>query len=513
MSLTKVSYSMITGAPVNTLDSGAIGNGVDDNTAAIQRALDEKRVVVTDGIFNISNALKVESLSSTVGQRPGIAFIGDTATVKSAITKTTNTTTAITNFQTGVVSNVDCLMYINPAWIDSGAAYPQKANIKTISFNGAAANPNDRGIYIEQGGAFTFSDLDFANINHAIWAKECWLTIVERVHAQSKFVWQGGTSVTFTDCWTGSGSGSTGGYDFASLIYSTMNSCGSDGATNTAYRFVNSKLTLNSCGCENASTVTANSGTAIAFDGGNEIVLNNFNVVPQVNQTIALFSINADETITFNQGTADFNVTGVNCPDFYVWGNNSIVTLNDYVSWNGTKDTPIIQFAVGVSTSKVVVNYTTPSGTNTKIYYSDGLGNTLSESFFDAGTFSPELSFGGLTTGITYTTRSGFWQKCGSILTIGGRVTLSSKGSATGAAALSGWPLFDPKGDASMEIPYIVNISSGPLFGVVDIAGAGSQGVFVTQSASGTVNATNANFTNTTAFWFTFTYSTNSVFI
>lgn len=39
MSLTKVSYSMITGAPVNVMDYGAIGNGVADDTAAIVAAI------------------------------------------------------------------------------------------------------------------------------------------------------------------------------------------------------------------------------------------------------------------------------------------------------------------------------------------------------------------------------------------------------------------------------------------------------------------------------------------
>jgi len=37
--LTKVSYSMITGAPVNVLDFGAVGDGVTNNTTAINLAL------------------------------------------------------------------------------------------------------------------------------------------------------------------------------------------------------------------------------------------------------------------------------------------------------------------------------------------------------------------------------------------------------------------------------------------------------------------------------------------
>jgi len=39
MSLTKASYSMITGAVINVLDYGAIGNGIADDTAAITAAV------------------------------------------------------------------------------------------------------------------------------------------------------------------------------------------------------------------------------------------------------------------------------------------------------------------------------------------------------------------------------------------------------------------------------------------------------------------------------------------
>lgn len=46
MSLTKVSYSMIDGTPANVLDFGAVGDGVADDTVAIQAALDSGAGVI-----------------------------------------------------------------------------------------------------------------------------------------------------------------------------------------------------------------------------------------------------------------------------------------------------------------------------------------------------------------------------------------------------------------------------------------------------------------------------------
>lgn len=62
MSLTKTTYSMITGAPVNILDYGAVGDGVTDNTTAIQAALTyassiQGYVVIPTGTFLVSGTL------------------------------------------------------------------------------------------------------------------------------------------------------------------------------------------------------------------------------------------------------------------------------------------------------------------------------------------------------------------------------------------------------------------------------------------------------------------------
>jgi parallel beta-helix repeat protein len=62
MSLTKVSYSMITGAPVNVLDYGAVGNGVADDTAAIQAAIATgKSIFFPAGTYNVNASLLPQS--------------------------------------------------------------------------------------------------------------------------------------------------------------------------------------------------------------------------------------------------------------------------------------------------------------------------------------------------------------------------------------------------------------------------------------------------------------------
>ena len=63
MSLTKVSYSMITGAPVNVMDFGAVGNGVTDDTAAIQLAITAAAgvaiVFFPQGTYKVSGTLEM----------------------------------------------------------------------------------------------------------------------------------------------------------------------------------------------------------------------------------------------------------------------------------------------------------------------------------------------------------------------------------------------------------------------------------------------------------------------
>jgi hypothetical protein len=66
--------------------------------------------------------------------------------------------------------------------------------------------------------------------------------------------------------------------------------------------------------------------------------------------------------------------------------------------------------------------------------------NTLDD--YREGTVNPGIAFGGATTGITYDTTGtgGFYTRIGQFVHVVGTVVLTNKGSATGAATITGLP-------------------------------------------------------------------------
>jgi len=64
--------------------------------------------------------------------------------------------------------------------------------------------------------------------------------------------------------------------------------------------------------------------------------------------------------------------------------------------------------------------------------------NTLDD--YEEGTWTPVISFGGGTTGITYDTNTGYYTKIGNVVTISAFINMTSKGSSTGDAIIGGLP-------------------------------------------------------------------------
>lgn len=99
MSLTKATYSMIQGTPANVLDYGAVGDGVADDTAAIQAALNGasattyRDVILPAGNFLISATIEIPEGVSLIGQGNRSAFNEGVEGQPSKITKKSTMTT------------------------------------------------------------------------------------------------------------------------------------------------------------------------------------------------------------------------------------------------------------------------------------------------------------------------------------------------------------------------------------------------------------------------------------
>jgi len=70
---------------------------------------------------------------------------------------------------------------------------------------------------------------------------------------------------------------------------------------------------------------------------------------------------------------------------------------------------------------------------------------------YEEGTFTPSISFGGLSTGITYAFAGATYTKVGRKVTLNGYIALSNKGSATGNARIEGAPFTVLAGDNALS--------------------------------------------------------------
>lgn len=124
--------------------------------------------------------------------------------------------------------------------------------------------------------------------------------------------------------------------------------------------------------------------------------------------------------------------------------------------------------------------------------------NTLDD--YEEGSWTPAMSFGGGTTGITYSTQQGSYTKIGRLVFVRGRVILSDNGTSTGAALITGLPFATLAAPPpSFSVGQYANMAAGVtvLYARVTIA-AGTTITLNKNGAGSTAAVTDADTTNTT---------------
>jgi hypothetical protein len=115
--------------------------------------------------------------------------------------------------------------------------------------------------------------------------------------------------------------------------------------------------------------------------------------------------------------------------------------------------------------------------------------NTLDD--YEEGTWTPALTIGGGTTGITYSVQTGKYSKVGNIVSISIEIVTSSKGALTGSVAMAGLP-FTSNGNSGLSwwVDYLLlGANIYPMF-CTNNGGTGISCQYANSGANGTIQNT-----------------------
>lgn len=121
-----------------------------------------------------------------------------------------------------------------------------------------------------------------------------------------------------------------------------------------------------------------------------------------------------------------------------------------------------------------------------------------------SGTFTPVLAFGGASTGITYGTQSGRYVRVGKMVHFWLQITLTSKGSATGTATITGLPLTQTGIRPTLTVYW--SLGSAVILVLAQVVSTTINLFYTTAAATGPSLLTDAVFGNTSTLYISGTY-------
>jgi len=357
MSLTKVSFSMIQNAIANVQDYGAVGDGIADDTQAIQNAINAAgKVYLPAGTYKITAPLYMDSGVQLIGQ--GVKKVDYTPSggnPGTKIIKTTNTVgTGSNTARGGAVTDsyaqnaIIILRHANNEYSELCAI----SNI-TLESNGYLVN---YGIYAPRTTKLSIDNVYIYQCQIGFFTYDSWLTQFNKLICNSntqKGIGGGPTygwvSTTVGIQWADDGTGSaTGtaldasncwmrdcdiGYYIYGLQYSNFNACAADNISDRAYFLLVSVLSFNGCGHENVQI----KNDAAIYCGNSTITLNscsNFLVYGANAGTTAFVTVNGG-VLTLNS-CAFANLTSPGTTyNILVIGGAKVINNNSGLPLNG----------------------------------------------------------------------------------------------------------------------------------------------------------------------------------
>jgi hypothetical protein len=128
---------------------------------------------------------------------------------------------------------------------------------------------------------------------------------------------------------------------------------------------------------------------------------------------------------------------------------------------------------------------------------------------YETGTWTPTITFGGGSTGVTYGQQQGNYTRIGRIVYVSGYFVLTSKGTDTGSAKINGLP-FTAVNLGSQTESFVINRTANMASLTSAITGNvddnASTFALYDHGAAGSTTVDDTNFTNTSVIRFSGTY-------
>jgi hypothetical protein len=227
------------------------------------------------------------------------------------------------------------------------------------------------------------------------------------------------------------------------------------------------------------------------------------------------------------QNWIGWNINGLGAPAFTTRSAGTKIVL--YPSLSGT----LLDYAIGIesgamwfSTNNTSGGWKWYSGSTTPIASLAGNGvmtvnglqfpatavpssdvNTLDD--YEEGTFTPGLTFGGGNTGITYSAVTGGYTKIGRVVHYRIYITLSAKGTSTGAAAVTGLPFTVAAGGSTFHLQNLSFVGvtyTGNPFAITSPVSTTISLSYNNGATGAAGSITDTNFTNTSTIYLSGTY-------
>ncbi|WP_214788578.1 glycoside hydrolase family 55 protein [Exiguobacterium sp. s21] len=254
--------TQLTDLAINVKTLGVQGDGVTDDTEAIQNALNNHMSLYFPvGVYIISRPLVLSSGHKLTGKSAQWQAPEQSTTIRkvgNALPVTPFTRTARAGSRTDDY-NKDAILMID----HENGSYAMGVELENFYLEGEQANRVDYGIYAPRTGLLKLSNVHVYHTKHVFFTHDSWLAKLNRVVGRfgvNGIVFKNdgsnlltGTTLDMQNTFMSYMDGN--GYDIYGLYYSSFSNCGADYISGKSYKIERADITMNGCGTENSKEV------------------------------------------------------------------------------------------------------------------------------------------------------------------------------------------------------------------------------------------------------------------